>query len=361
MLPNMPNIPILTQSNCCRTITINVRTKGLAFLILFLFFLHLTVMGCGGEPRIRFNDKDVYHDEVKPFIPACYLIGPGDQLEVLYHIDPGYTVEDYVIDTEDVLRMEFYYYPTLTRTVKVRPDGRITMPLIGDVTASRLRPSELADSIYKLYTPHLNRPNVTVEVEGFYAKVQELKQAITTQDRGQSRLVVVRPDGSISLPYIGDAHAANLTAPELSKTLGEKYGRFIKSMSVTVAVLNAHSNQVYVMGQVTRPDFYEMIGPITLTQIISKAGSFTNDADTRQVVIISRNDQGQPEGRIINMEDIIGKGNAGADIMMKQYDVVYVPRTGLSKAAIFGDQLWRLIPLSFTVNGSYSLGGIAPK
>jgi protein involved in polysaccharide export with SLBB domain len=357
----MPNIPDAMKGIRCCAIFINVWTRGGVFLSLLVYLLLAVMVGCSGEPRIRLHDMDVYQKEVKPFIPTCYLIGPGDELEVLYHIDPGYTVDDYVIDTEDVLRIEFYYYPTLARTVKVRPDGRITMPLIGDVPASKLRPAELADSIYKLYTPHLNRPNVTVEVEGFYAKVQELKQAITTQDRGQSRLVVVRPDGVISLPYIGDVHAANLTAPEVSKALGEKYGQFIKSMSVTVAVLSAHSNQVYVMGQVNRPNFFEMTGPITLTQLISRAGGFTNDADTRQVVIISRNDQGQPEGRMINLDDIIGKGNAGADIMMKQYDVVFVPKTGLSKAALFGDQLWRLIPLDFTVSGNYSFGGSAPK
>jgi len=357
MLSNM--LDIVTQSR--RTISIKVTMRGKVFLPIIFCLLFAVMMGCSGEPRLGFNDKDVYKEEVKPYIPTTYLIGPGDELEVLYHIDPGYIVDDYVIDTEDVLRIEFYYYPAMARTVKVRPDGRITMPLIGDVMASKLRPAELADSIYKLYTPHLNRPNVTVEIEGFYAKVQELKQAVTTQDRGQSRLVAVRPDGSISLPYIGDAPAANLTAQELSKELGERYGRFIRSMNVTVAVLNAHSNQAYVMGQVNQPNFYEMIGPTTLTQIISKAGGFTNDADSRQVVIISRNDQGQPEGRMINMDDVIGKGNAGADIMMKQYDVVFVPRTGLSKAALFGDQLWRLIPLSFTVNGSYSFGGKALK
>ena len=356
----MPNITTGVKSSSGSTISSKVRMRAGAFSALFLCLL-LAAMACSGEPSLRLKDKDVYQKEVKPFIPTSYLIGPGDELEVLYHIDPGYTVEDYVIDTEDVLRIEFYYYPAMARTVKVRPDGKITMPLIGDVKASKLRPAELAGSIYKLYSPHLNRPNVTVEVEGFYAKVEELKQAITTQDRGQSRLVVVRPDGAISLPYIGDVHSANLTAQEVSKVLGEKYSQFVGSMSVTVAVLNAHSNQVYVMGQVNRPNFFEMIGPITLTQIISRAGGFTNDANTQQVVIISRNDQSQPEGRMINMDEIIGKGNAGADIMMKQYDVVFVPKTGLSKAALFGDQLWSLIPLNFTVNGNYSFGGKIQK
>lgn len=343
------------KNSCYREIYIKVRMRAIAFSALF--FCLLIAMSCSGEPRLRLKDKDVYQKEVKPFIPSSYLIGSGDELEVLYHIDPGYTVNEYIIDTEDILRIEFYYYPTLARTVKVRPDGKITLPLIGDVKASELRPAELADSLYKLYTPNLNRPNVTVEVEGFYAKVAELKLAITTQDRGQSRLVVVRPDGFISLPYIGDIRAANLTAQEVSRAMGEKYNQYIKSMSVTVAVLNAHSNQVYVMGQVNQPNFFEMIGPITLTQIISRAGGFTNDANTQDVVIISRNDQGQPEGRLINMDAIIGKGNAGADIMMKQYDVVFVPKTGLSKAALFGDQLWSLIPLNFTANGNYSFGG----
>jgi polysaccharide export outer membrane protein len=203
---------------------------------------------------------------------------------------------------------------------------------------------------------------VTVEVIGFNAKVEELKKAITTDARGQSRLVVVMPDGKISLPYLQDIPAAGLTAFELSQKLERQYKKFVNSISITAAVLRARSNQAYIMGQVNRPNFYELRSPITLTQLIARAGGFTGEANTHQVVVISRNRNRQPESKIVDMDDIIGKGDMKADQMINQYDVVYVPRTKLAQAALVGASLWRLIPLRFSAGASavYSLGGSEP-
>lgn len=318
----------------------------------------ILLVSCG-EPRITITKGAVQSEDSSPLIPTTYLIGQGDELEILYHIDPGFSVAEYIIETEDTLRIDFYYYPVITRTVRVRPDGFITLPRVGEVKAAGLKPKLLADKISEIFRPYLSRPSVTVEVINFNAKVEELKKAITTQARGQSRLVVVRPDGKISLPYIQDIAASGLSAFELSQELETHYRKFINNISITAAVLRARSNQTYIMGQVNRPNFYELRGPITLTQLISRAGGFTGEANTHQVVVISRNKSGQPEAKVVDMDDIIGKGNMGADPIINQYDVVYVPRTKLAQAALVGASLWRLIPLRFSAGASavYYLGG----
>jgi polysaccharide export outer membrane protein len=321
----------------------------------------ILLVSCG-EPRITITKEAVQSEGSSPLIPTTYLIGQGDELEILYHIDPGFSLAEYIIETEDTLRIDFYYYPVMTRTVRVRPDGFITLPRVGELKASGLKPRVLAEKITEIYRSYLTRPAVTVEVINFNAKVEELKEAITTQDRGQSRLVVVRPDGNISLPYLKDVSAAGLTAFELSQKLEGQYKKFIGNISITAAVLRARSHEAYIMGQVNRPNFYELYGPITLTQLISRAGGFTGEANTHQVVVISRNRNAKPEAKVIDMDDIIGKGDMRADPMIKQYDVIFVPRTKLAQAALVGDSLWRLIPLSFTgaATAAYSLGGTAP-
>ncbi len=321
----------------------------------------ILLVSCG-EPKITISKEAVQSEDSSPQIPTTYLIGQGDELEILYHIDPGFSVAEYIIETEDTLRIDFYYYPVMTRTVRVRPDGFITLPRVGELKASGLKPRVLADKITETFRPYLSRPAVTVEVIGFNAKVEELKKAITTDARGQSRLVVVRPDGKISLPYLQDIPAAGLTAFELSKNLETHYKKFVNSISITAAVLRARSNQAYIMGQVNRPNFYELRGPITLTQLISRAGGFTGEANTHQVVVISRNRNGKPEAKVVDMDNVIGKGDITADPMINQYDVVYVPRTKLAQAALAGASLWRLIPLRFSAGASavYYLGGSEP-
>lgn len=310
--------------------------------------------GCAADPSIDVDDRQTHPMPLEDFVPRTYLIGPGDQLEVLYHIDPGHRVKEYVIDTEDTLRIDFFYYPIMSRTVRVRPDGFITMPRVGDIKAGGKRPRDLAEEVTEIYKPYLARPVATVEVLEFSKKVEELKQAIVTNDRGQSRLVVVRPDGMISLPYINDIHAAGRTADELSKAIDEKYKRYLSMIMTTVAVLQANSNQIYIMGMVEKPNFYTLSGPTTLTQALAIAGGLSSYADHNQIVVITRDKDGRPLSRIINMDDIIGQANIGADLLLRQYDVVYVPRTGLGDFALTMDAIWRILPVSF----GYDLGGV---
>ncbi len=315
--------------------------------------------GCG-QPSIAVRDEVVHDRPAATYVPADYVLGHGDQLEVLYQIDPGRSVGEYVIDTEDRLRVDFFYYPMMSRSVRVRPDGYITLPRVGEVKAAGLKPTDLAKIISEKFRPFLTRPSVTVEVVGFNAKLEELKRAITTQDRGQSRLVVIRPDGKISLPYLDDIQAAGLTPRQLSEKLEKGYQKIVSAISITVAVLQARSNRVYVMGQVRRPNFYQLLGPTTLSQIIAQAGGFTEQANTHQVVVISRRPDGRPEAQVVDMDRVIGQGNIAADRMLKQYDVVFVPYTKLGEAALTADALWRLIPLRFTGTFAYTLGGTQP-
>lgn len=310
---------------------------------------------CGG-PRIDIRRR---YDQVPPntetIIPTTYRIGQGDELEILYHIVTDNYEGDYHVGTGDTIRIDFYYYPVMSRTVKVRPDGYVTLPKVGDVLAAGLKPSELSRNIEAIYTPHLSKPNVTVDVVGFNARVNELKKAVTTTNRGQSRTVVVRPDGMISLPFINEIHAAGLTSAQLRRRIDNRYKAFSSDISVTVAVLQALSNRAYVMGQVNRPNFYILSGPISLTQLIAQAGGFTREANTHQVVLISRNKTGQPSAQLINMNDTLGKGDMQSDPIVSQFDVIYVPRTKIAEASLVGESLWRLIPLTF--NAGYALGG----
>lgn len=323
-------------------------------------FLLAALSGCG-QPQVSIQQDTAYPITGPPYIPTDYLIGNGDQLEVLYHIDPGYTRSEYVIDTEDKLRVEFYYYPIMSRQVRVRPDGYVTLPRIGDVKAAGRKPMAFARILHQAYQPYLKRPNITVEVVGFDAKIEELKKSIMTYERGQSRLVVVRPDGKISLPLIQDVEASGMTAVELSCLIEKHYKKYVESLSISVAVLKARSNRVYVMGHVYKPNYYELLGPTTLSQVVSMAGGLRPGASSQQVVVVSRGDNGQPIGRLVDLEAVVGTGNIGADVLLRQYDVIYIPPTMLESGAIGGDALWRLIPLRFVMNGTYSFGGFAPR
>lgn len=71
---------------------------------------------------------------------------------------------DYVIGAEDVLGVVFWREPEISGDVTVRPDGRITLPVIGEVQAQGLRPEELQQQVATAAAKYLTDPNVAVVV-----------------------------------------------------------------------------------------------------------------------------------------------------------------------------------------------------
>jgi polysaccharide biosynthesis/export protein len=74
------------------------------------------------------------------------------------------TPNDYKIGPEDVLRIDVWKEPDISRTIPVRPDGKISLPLLNDVQASGLTAMELAGSIREGLTKYITSPQVTVTV-----------------------------------------------------------------------------------------------------------------------------------------------------------------------------------------------------
>ena len=72
--------------------------------------------------------------------------------------------EGYVIGPEDVLGIVFWREAEISGDVTVRPDGRITVPVIGELTATGLTPEQLRREIQTQATKYINDPNVTVVV-----------------------------------------------------------------------------------------------------------------------------------------------------------------------------------------------------
>lgn len=81
-------------------------------------------------------------------------------------VDP----KSYVIGPEDILFVHVWRENELSSSVQVRPDGRITLPLIGELDASGLTPEALKGKIVEALTEYINKPEVTVSVRSVLSK-----------------------------------------------------------------------------------------------------------------------------------------------------------------------------------------------
>jgi len=140
--------------------------------------------------------------------------------------------------------------------------------------------------------------------------------------------VTVRPDGFISLQLIEDVKAAGLTPSQLTKVLKERYASVIANTEITVIVRSFQGQKIYVDGEVNNASMVKLTGPMTVMQAISSAGGLRRTARESEVLVIRRN----VEKPLIIQVDLtkVVKGDISQDILLKPYDIVYVPRTPIS-------------------------------
>ena len=95
----------------------------------------------------------------------------------------------YVIQPNDLLEIFVWKEPELTRKVLVRPDGRISFPLVQDMQASGISPGELKDKIETRLKEYLNAPNVTIIVEA----IQSYRIYVVGKVQKPGAIVVEKP------------------------------------------------------------------------------------------------------------------------------------------------------------------------
>lgn len=271
-----------------------------------------------------------------------YRLQVGDVLEFVYTIGPQpiTAVGGYRINVGDQLRVEFAFQPDFNRDVVVRPDGKITLPIVGEVDAYGLTPTELAERLREIFQPHLRDPLVTVDVPRFSSLVESVSQAIITP-QGTARTFVypVRPDGMVTLVAIGDVQAFGRTIQELNLAIGEAYAAIgHPEIQVTPVLQEAGAQQIYVLGEVNEEGIFEMRGDITVLQAIALAGGFQDTAARRSVMVIRRMNDGSMQAQRINVSAAIRENDFTQNIYLRPYDIVYVPREFIVDVNIWIEQ-----------------------
>jgi len=294
-----------------------------------------------------------------PYLPE-YRIGSGDGVEIVYHIRYEKTSEDYRLEVQDKISITFPYHPQFSTTVLVRTDGKITVPLLGDVAAESKTPQELAAVLNRGYSKYLNNPSLTVALEQFNVKIDELKKAITTAPRGQSKIAPVAPDGRIAFPIIGGIQAQGLTVRELEKLVNDRYARYIRNLNATLILLEIHHAKFYIVGEVERPGAYEMTSRVNLLDALSLAGGFKKSAALEEVVIFRNDGLERPIAMKVDLQVVLDQGFARNNLDLKPADIVYVSKTRMDKfddlvERIFTKGIYGIIPFQTVFSINYDI------
>lgn len=140
----------------------------------------------------------------------------------------------------------------------------------------------------------------------------------------QAAEVLVRPDGHISFPLVGNLNVAGKGVPEVSAEMTARLTKYIPDPVVHIAVRALSGNVVYVIGKVTRPGAFPMGSRVDVVQALSMAGGMTPYAAANKVRILRR--EGGKQSAIPFAYGDIEKGeNLEQNILLKAGDVVVVP------------------------------------
>ncbi len=98
--------------------------------------------------------------------------------------------------------------------------------------------------------------------------------------------VVVRPDGKITLPLVGELQAGGLTPLQLTKSVTEALTKYINAPDVTISVQEVRSKKYYIDGEVNRPGSFPLITPTTILEALSNAGGFREFSNPKKIKIL---------------------------------------------------------------------------
>ena len=269
--------------------------------------------------------------------------------------------EDYLIQSEDVIRMSVLGEPELAGDQVVDPRGDINIPLIGSVHAAGLTRTQLIDKITQGLTKYLVEPEVQLTLVQFrkpkvYVMGMVNRPGMVEFRPGDKVLEAIALAGSYNnvaylegatLTHKGDDKGIPLDLHKLllENDLSQNYEL---QDGDTIYVPENIKNRYYVLGDVGRPGRFDLKDNVTVMDAITNAGGMGPRANARGVYII-RGDMRKPQKIKVDVTRYLKSADVTQNIALLAGDVVYVPNSGKMD--------WTKIQgiISTVVNSSYLL------
>lgn len=184
------------------------------------------------------------------------------------------------------------------------------------------------------------RPLTQVSGSGEYViGDDDILQIAVWQNPDLDQEAIVRPDGKISVPLIGDVMARGLTITGLDEELTKRLSEYVRSPEISISLKKLGGSKVIMLGEIVKPGVYAMSGQKTILEAIGLAGGFTRDAVASSIVLI-RGGLASPRAERINLTKALkGRDFIRQNIVLQAEDVVFVPKKFIADLNYFLTQI----------------------
>ena len=244
---------------------------------------------------------------------------------------------DYKIGAEDILHISVWENEHLNREVFVRPDGKISFPLVDDIKVNGLTAIEIKEIITRKLTDFISTPEVTVIVNSINNYKVYVMGAVNTPGefslkRKTNLLQFLTTVGGLTLAENADLKKAYILRGK--KRLPVDFTKLIKEGDVTqnvdllpddtIYIPDNFGKRITVIGEVTTPGTVTFKDSITVLDAVLMSGGPTEDADLNDTKVV-RKKADREETLKIRLKDIIKKGKLASNIKLEPGDIVVVP------------------------------------
>ena len=295
--------------------------------------------GSGGWPHPG-ADSPIANPNFKPVEKAnsAALLSKEDLALLEESVNPVYR-----IGSGDVLKLDVFSRPEVSGTHTVGPDGRITIPIMGDVFLNEFTREAALDTIYKRLQQYFTKPLATLAIEQYTsnqvtvlgrverAGVQKFSHPPTLAEVLASAGAMPILDKQATLTRCAIMRGREkLIWVDLKALLNgdPAYNLRMKKGDI-VFIPDSSDTSVYVLGSVPKPGSYRLTPRMTVLDVLAQAGGPTEDAAPEQIGIYRA---GANKVEVIEFADLINVARR-TNYALEDGDVIFIPK---SKVADFG-------------------------
>lgn len=183
----------------------------------------------------------------------------------------------------------------------------------------------LASAVFVFSQTSHAGPTVTGnEIPSYLIGPGDILEISVWKEEGLQKEVLVRPDGGISFPLVGELQAGGKTSVQLQEALVKHIKRYIPDPVVTVSVLKINDNKIFVVGKVNRAGEFVATHYIDVMQALAMAGGLNPYAKSGDINILRRVN-GKTQAIPFEYDAVAQGDKLEQNIILKSGDVVVVP------------------------------------
>lgn len=146
--------------------------------------------------------------------------------------------------------------------------------------------------------------------------------------------ITIMPDGYVNLRGIGDVFVGGQTVPDFKKSVEGRYSEILREPVISIELKEFQKPYFTVNGEVGKPGKYDLVATTTVTEALAIAGGLTERAKHSQVLIIRRFSEDLLQVKSFNIKSMM-RNRSAEDLYLQPGDMVYVPRSFISKVKEF--------------------------